>query len=174
MRYHRKLLCHLHWQNPDFGWWGVCVWGAFYSIAWQRLSSPQIISCTSWCSLLWKRNDQRIPVSGQVCAHIFPSPQSNLATGPRFIRLEVWLHEEDTWLKGGASLCGTKTAGFSIKVQNPAPQWEKLPIDQDDHRIGEFGSKNPPRRVVHSRTLVSSGHHPHPSHKLHLDTWRWM
>ncbi len=31
-----------------------------------------------------------------------------------------------------------KTAGFSIEVQNPAPQGEKLPIDQDDHRAGEF------------------------------------
>jgi hypothetical protein len=70
------LLCHLHWQNPDFGWWGVCVWGTFYSIAWQRLSSPQIISCTSWCSLLWKRNDHGSPVSGQACARVYPSPQA--------------------------------------------------------------------------------------------------
>ena len=35
-------------------------------------------------------------------------------------------------------MCGAKTAGFSIEVQNPAPQGEKLPIDQDDHRAGEF------------------------------------
>jgi len=28
-------------------------------------------------------------------------------------------------------LCGAKTAGFSIEVQNPAPQGDKLPIDQE-------------------------------------------
>ncbi len=43
--------------------------------------------------------------------------------------LATWLHEEDTWLKeGGESLSGAKTAGFSIEMQNPAPQGEKLPI----------------------------------------------
>ena len=109
---------------------------------------------------------------GQTCAHICPSPQSSLATGPRFIRLEAWLHEEVTWLKGGDSLRGAKTAGFSIKVQTPAPQGEKLSIDQDDHRTGEFGSENPPWRRVRWRMLVSSRHHPHPSHKLHLHKWR--
>jgi hypothetical protein len=41
-------------------------------------------------------------------------------------------------LKGGDSLCGAKTAGISIEVQNPAPRGEKSPIDQDDHRAGEF------------------------------------
>ena len=32
------------------------------------------------------------------------------------------------WLRGDDSLCGAKTAGFSIEVQNPAAQGEKLPI----------------------------------------------
>jgi hypothetical protein len=27
-------------------------------------------------------------------------------------------------------------------MQNPAPQGEMLPIDQDDHRAGEFGNEN--------------------------------
>jgi hypothetical protein len=40
--------------------------------------------------------------------------------------------------RGGESLCGAKTAGFSIEMQNPAPQGEKLPIDQYDHETGEF------------------------------------
>ena len=40
--------------------------------------------------------------------------------------------------RGSDSLCGAQTAGFSIQVQNPAPQGEKLPIDQDDHETGEF------------------------------------
>ncbi len=79
--------------------------------------------------------------SGQACPRICPLPQSSLATGPRFARLDAWLHEEDTWLKGSDSLCGAKTAGFSIELQNPAPQEEKLPIDQNDHRTGEFGNE---------------------------------
>ncbi len=43
--------------------------------------------------------------------------------------LATGLHEEDRWLeRGGESLCGAKTEGFSIMVQNPAPQGEKSPI----------------------------------------------
>ncbi len=38
-------------------------------------------------------------------------------------------------------MCGANTAGFNIKMQNPAPQGEKSPIDQDGHRTGEFGSE---------------------------------
>jgi hypothetical protein len=38
--------------------------------------------------------------------------------------------------KGSDSLCGAKTAGFNIKLQNPAPHGEKLPIGQ---RIGRSG-----------------------------------
>jgi hypothetical protein len=47
------------------------------------------------------------------------------------------MHEEDT-LEGGDICLVPGTAGFSIEVQNPAPQGEKSPIDQDDHRAGEF------------------------------------
>ncbi len=79
---------------------------------------------------------------GQAFACICPSLQSSLATGPRFVRLGAWLHEEDTWLKGGDSFCGATTAGFSIEMQNPPPQGEKSPIDQDDHRTGEFKNEN--------------------------------
>ena len=39
--------------------------------------------CTSWCSLPWKRN--AISKAGVHC--VCPSPQSSLATGPRFVRL---------------------------------------------------------------------------------------
>ncbi len=44
----------------------------------------------------------------------------------------------DSKSRGGESLCGAKTARFSIKMQNPAPQGEKSPIDQYDHKTGEF------------------------------------
>jgi hypothetical protein len=50
-----------------------------------------------------------------------------------------------TTKRGGESLCGAKTAGFSTKVQNLAPQGEKLPIDQDDHNTGEFAVWAHPR-----------------------------
>ena len=41
--------------------------------------------------------------------------------------------------KGSESLCGAKTAGFNIKVQNPAPQGEKLPIGK---RVGSGMLRN--------------------------------
>ena len=44
-------------------------------------------------------------------------------------------------LKGGDICVVPETAGLSIEVQNPAPQGEKLPIDQDDHQAGEFAVK---------------------------------
>ncbi len=62
----------------------------------------------------------------QACTCICPLPQLSLAIGPRFVRLEVWLHEEDTWLKEGDSLCGAKTAGFSIKMWNPCSPGRKV------------------------------------------------
>ncbi len=45
-----------------------------------------------------------------------------------------------------------KTAGFSTEVRNPAPQGEKLPIDQDDHETGEFAVQ------AHHRGVCGDGH----------------
>jgi hypothetical protein len=36
-------------------------------------------------------------------------------------------------------VCVAKTAGFNIEVKTLLPREKKSPIDQDDHRTGEFG-----------------------------------
>jgi hypothetical protein len=40
--------------------------------------------------------------------------------------------------KESDSLCGAKTAGFSIPMQTLLPREKKLPIDWDGHWPGEF------------------------------------
>ncbi len=40
--------------------------------------------------------------------------------------------------KESDSLCGAKTAGFSIPLQTLLPREKKSPIDQDGHWPGEF------------------------------------
>ncbi len=54
-------------------------------------------------------------------------------------------------------MCGAKTAGFSIAVQNPAPQGEKSPIDQDDHETGEFAVNAHHRGVCIDRRMYQAG-----------------
>jgi hypothetical protein len=53
--------------------------------------------------------------------------------------LATKLHEEDTWLREEEIVCVVpKLQGLVSKCKNPAPQGEKLPIDQDDHWLGSL------------------------------------
>ncbi len=107
-------------------------WDAYYDYF-----SARITSCTSWCSLLQKRNGS----FGQAYAHVCPSSQSILATGPRFVWLNLWLHEEDMWQKQKWSFVWWQNCRVYYRSANPAPHGEKLPIDQNDHWPREFGVK---------------------------------
>ncbi len=83
-------------------------------------------------SYFWQKNS--IPkLALEISRHIAASTTFVTQTRRQVLQLDLGLldlatllHEEDMWLKGGESLCGAKTAGFSIKDAKPCSPGRKV------------------------------------------------
>ncbi len=118
---------------------------------------PAVTSCTSWCSLLWKWNERARPLARQACARVCPSPQSSLATGPRFVETWGMTARGRYVIKESDSLCGAKTAGFSIPMQTLPPQGEKVAHWSGRSLAWGVCSDSPPQRWCVDRRVYQAG-----------------